>query len=801
MHVEANRVTNPRFWAAALFALLGSYAYCQPDYAEIIGDFRADELRDAVRSLGSGSRLGGPRGSNLDWIRGSKGLGRLGEVWEEPFTVTIPDSAARGMLSIAGKKITLHPLWPNGVRTNTCEIDSQIIYGGRGTTSEFDGKRVKGAVVVLEFQSEQGWNNAARLGARAVIFIEPEIADRGEMETKWSEIPLDIPRFWASRKDSDTLRSASGKATLQCKQEWVEFKSANFMTALSSNDPEMGDEWVIVSAYADGSSGVPGLSPAADQAAGMAALSALVRHFKAFPPKRSVLFMATSAHFQGMQGMRSFIEKRFQKGWDVTNGKLPQCIYTLDLSTGSSSVSSLAKGWWFDYRDENHENERPISRALMQHVPGIAEALRMDVERVAFDGVNNPDGRNWKNNVPGRFGIEAEIVNMAGPTSITFMTNADVRDRQDTPHDTIGYVDTGNLLSQVRTIACLLHHALNDTQVETANAPSVPYREGRPLRRMSLMAGFGTVEGKVLRYDPQRSFLPDVPVTGAIVEYARFHRTYMGIRGTDYFRAAGPAANFAIYGVPTVTAWGSDRRYPIAFMAYALDERGSITHAADYGIQGSGQFAAYFMMTTSYKEAPMVVFPCVPVQLLGLIDPHQLRVINNLFVIDARNNGSPPSYSFVAPLGSLGLRSFVENSAVVFAPHGRQLKVIAGAGYIDTSLLLLNVDKDNEVGKGFVPGEAFGRATIALQGAHDLWSINEWRRRLLAGHHIANDGLDQLQSQSGEDLRKAELAFRNAQYAEGSRYTQRAWGRALRAHPQYKRTMADIVNGLVFFLA
>ncbi|MEO7454000.1 MAG: ABC transporter permease, partial [Fimbriimonadales bacterium] len=28
-----------------------------------------------------------------------------------------------------------------------------------------------------------------------------------------------------------------------------------------------------------------------------------------------------------------------------------------------------------------------------------------------------------------------------------------------------------------------------------------------------------------------------------------------------------------------------------------------------------------------------------------------------------------------------------------------------------------------------------------------------------------------------------------------------AWGRALRAHPQYKRTMADIVNGLVFFLA
>ena len=795
---KLNRVTSPKFWAVAAAALLGSLALGQ-DYRAIIADFRADELKAGIEVIAGEFRLGGPRGRALEWVKRS--LAEAGEVRAEPFVVTIPDPNARGMLTLGSTNMTVHPLWPNGVRTSTGDIRAPITYAGRGTTPEFDGKAVRGSIVVLEFESEQGWNNAARLGARAVVFIEPDLATRGEIETKWSEVPTNIPRFWVSREYASLLRDASGSADLKCKQDWVDFETANLMAALPSNDPEMGDEWVVVSTYIDGASGVPGLAPAADQSAGMTALSALIRHFKSNKPKRSVLFLATSAHFQGMQGMRSFIEARFQNGWDVTGGKTPLCIYTLDLSTRSSSISTLAKGWWFDYRDENHENERPISRALMQYAPKIAEAMRMPVDRVAFDGINNPDGRHWKNNVPGRFGVESEIVNMAGPTSITFMTNADVRDHQDTPHDTVERVNTGNLLAQVRTIACLLRHALGDTQNETSKTASIPYRDGRPLRRMSLMAGFGTVEGRVLRYDPQRSFLPDVAVTGAIVEYPRFYRNYMGIRGTDYYRASGTEAKYNIYGVPTVTAWGNNMRFPVSFMAYATDAQGEITYATDYGIQGEGQFAAFFMMTTSHREAAMVVFHCIPVPLFGLVDPHQLKSINYLNVMDARNNGSPPSFSSLAPLGGLGLRSFVENSAIIFAPHGRQLKVAAGAGYVDTSLLILNADAEHYQGTGIVPGSPLPLGQAGLQSAHDLWSINEWRRGILGKHHISNAGLDALQDRAGADLKGAKAAFESNEFTEGSRLSQQAWGRALRAHPQYRKTISDIVNGLVFFLA
>lgn len=784
----------------SLFAISAA-SLAGTDYRDIISQISTAEVRDAVVALSSASRLGGPRGAALDWVVGPSCLGAIGEVRREPFTVTIPDPSSRGTLRANGSDITVYPLWPNSVRTNTCDVSGTLIYAGNGEVGEFDGKPVSGAIVLMNFASEHGWLTAARLGAKAVIFLEPDRASRGEMETKWSEVPTNVPRFWLPRAGAERAKRAVGSAVrLQCRQDWIDYQTENAMAALRSADPEMGDEWIVVCAYVDGASGVPGLGQAADQAAGGAALGSIIKYFKSHPPKRSVLFLATSAHFQAMQGMRNFLEKRFQEGWDVTDGKTPLCFFTLDLSTQSSSVSALAKGWWFDYRDENVEGEESIARALFQHAPDIASALRMDMERVCFDGVNNPDGRDWRNSVPGRFGVEAEIVNMAGPNAITFMTSADVRDLQDTPHDTIDKVDTGNLVAQTRTIACLLHDALNDSQDESLPEDTVPYRGGGRLDRMSLMAGFGTIEGRVLRYDPQRSFLPDVPVTGAIVELPKFYRTYMGIRGLEFHRAGGPDAAFQILGVPTVTAWGESNRYPLAFLAYAFDEDGDIAYATDFGIQGAGQFTSMFMMSTSYRNAPIVVFPCKAIQFLGLVDPLQMRAINSLTVLDARNNGAPPTFSFMAPLGSFRLRSYVESSALVFAPE-MPLKILGGSGLADLSLLLLNSTSEVPEGEGFLADGGLPEGNAALQSAHDLWAISEWRRKILDKHHITNAGLDDLLASAGTDVRQAKQAYDEGRYRDGDRLTQRAWGYALRVHPKYKSTMADIVNGVVFFLA
>ncbi|MCL6645091.1 MAG: aminotransferase class I/II-fold pyridoxal phosphate-dependent enzyme [Dehalococcoidia bacterium] len=126
---------------------------------------------------------------------------------------------------------------------------------------------------------------------------------------------------------------------------------------------------------------------------GLAALLELARYFKANPPKRSVLLLVTSGHFQGMAGMREFMDARFRDGWAITGGRAPVCFFTLDISGGWGALAAHAQGWWLRYRMENFERERGIVRALRDRTEGIARTFGKEVQQLLVDAVNNPDGR------------------------------------------------------------------------------------------------------------------------------------------------------------------------------------------------------------------------------------------------------------------------------------------------------------------------------------------------------------------------------------------------------------------------
>merc|ERR1712000_719038 len=64
----------------------------------------------------------------------------------------------------------------------------------------------RGSIVLADFNSGTKWINAAMLGAKAVIFIEPEITMRGEAENKFLTVPANIPRFWIRRADGEKLK-------------------------------------------------------------------------------------------------------------------------------------------------------------------------------------------------------------------------------------------------------------------------------------------------------------------------------------------------------------------------------------------------------------------------------------------------------------------------------------------------------------------------------------------------------------------------------------------------------------------
>ncbi|GIX07080.1 MAG: hypothetical protein KatS3mg115_1483 [Candidatus Poribacteria bacterium] len=176
----------------------------------------------------------------------------------------------------------------------------------------------RGAIVLADFNSSTDWINAAMLGAQAVLFIEPEETVRGEAENKFLTVPANVPRFWISKEDAAFLLGLLGESgaernitgQLTAEMRWEKRVGQNITGFLPGSDPVLSEELVIIQAYYDSMSVVPLLAPGAETTSGIATMFELIRLFQQpeFRPSRSVLFVATGGHFQGLAGMRAFME-------------------------------------------------------------------------------------------------------------------------------------------------------------------------------------------------------------------------------------------------------------------------------------------------------------------------------------------------------------------------------------------------------------------------------------------------------------------------------------------------------------
>ena len=181
----------------------------------------------------------------------------------------------------------------------------------------------QGSVALVDFNSSTKWINAAMLGAKAVLFIEPETTIRGEAENKFLTVPANIPRFWIGKEDAEELLAMLGEGETQMESSpqklyarltstitWEQRIGQNIRGFLEGGDPTLKDELVVITGYYDSMSVVPAMAPGADPTGGIATLLELARIFsqEEFRPGRSLLFVATDAHFQGLGGMRAFME-------------------------------------------------------------------------------------------------------------------------------------------------------------------------------------------------------------------------------------------------------------------------------------------------------------------------------------------------------------------------------------------------------------------------------------------------------------------------------------------------------------
>jgi len=218
--------------------------------------------------------------------------------------------------------------------------------------SKLDEKMFKGKAMTYYGRWTYKYEIAAQKGAAAAVIIhetEPAAYPYSVVKSSWAKenFELDTPdknkdavqaRSWITLdvakklladcgQDFDALKKAAitkefrpmalnAKATIDIKQQLRSFKSHNVIGKLEGSDQKLKDEYVIYTAHWDHLGRHPELqgdqifNGAVDNASGDAAviqLAAAVAKLNP-PPKRSVLFMCTTAEEAGLLGAKFYAE-------------------------------------------------------------------------------------------------------------------------------------------------------------------------------------------------------------------------------------------------------------------------------------------------------------------------------------------------------------------------------------------------------------------------------------------------------------------------------------------------------------
>ena len=279
-------------------------------------------LRESINALAAvGSRISGYPGSEkaTEYVYEQLIAAGVKGVKKEPFTIAVPvDKGASLTLAQSGQKFTLFNLWPNLVRTNTLPpegLEGEIVYGALGEYVEFNGRPMDGRIVLMEFNSWDRWVQAVSLGAKAIIFIEPESTTNSQTWGKFSGAPLNVPRYWMPREAALNLQRQLAVdqplvGKLHSRMDWENHPTWNIWGTVPGRDDSLKNETIIVQAQYDGFSIVPALAPAAESAASVAGLLELARHLQKNPPARTIVLAATAAHhYQYGRGISEFLNR------------------------------------------------------------------------------------------------------------------------------------------------------------------------------------------------------------------------------------------------------------------------------------------------------------------------------------------------------------------------------------------------------------------------------------------------------------------------------------------------------------
>ena len=286
------------------------------DYDALAGAIDAAEMRRDIERLSScASRALGYEGADRAAEYVVKRLEAIGySVRRETFPEVMPiDHGGRLECAQLAEPIPLHALWPNLARTPSTGPEGftgELIYARDGQYRWYDGRQVDGSIVILDFNSTNNYLKAFMLGARAVIFLEPDRPERKEAEAKLIAVPVYSPKYYVQKQYVPkllALEKQRARATVHCRMVWERVKGTNIIADVAGTQAGLAKDGALLVAYFDAMSVAPALCPGADQACGVAVWLQMARMLKKSPPARPVTLLATNAHFMNNAGVKNFL--------------------------------------------------------------------------------------------------------------------------------------------------------------------------------------------------------------------------------------------------------------------------------------------------------------------------------------------------------------------------------------------------------------------------------------------------------------------------------------------------------------
>lgn len=748
-----------------------------------------------------------------------KGFGLSVEVQEYPILIPM-DHGANITVPSTGEVFKAYPLWPNMVQCSPTPregISGPLVYVGSGDLEDFDGKRIEGSIVLMDFNSFYNWLNAAKLGAKAVIFIEPEETVRMEAESKVILTPIYFPRVYVSRDVGERLRILAKENTVVTLRSSMRFEWRTGKNIIGVLEGERDDEIIILAAHYDSWSPVPSKAPGAFDAIQISTLLEIARVLSAHKPKRTLWFLALSGHYQNVMGAREFVEKYYFQNQTYHSGQ-KKILAFIDLELASDGNLLT---WDYILDAFAISSQETFSNLLLQkYIPDASEVLNLPIKKYVLpEYLRDPFEISFFSP-----SFDSEPVSCSASLALSFITMKTLKPKFLIPTNEADKIELTDefVNTQIKFIMYVAYRLANDdlTRYENLNWRPALRQFSPPAGGGSAGAGLITLEGQVVTFNYSTGFYSPVP--NALVVLHRYsgglghetpsdqerHHPLWGIIITK----ADENGRFVVHGLEHwMTGQASAYRFNI--LAFVVDpSTGQITYAPELGVYGGGGgiFAGYQFLGVQFDRHPYilktVVFRCKSLTIYDTYDAFNIlsprkrvNLIGQLqqdlpsIVINEFNSHTPPlSWGMISP------QDTGEPLAIIFVPPEIKFEVllvghIGGADY--PCGILNNASETIPSGTGLcLQKESEALPYTGFRFFECLYWIANERYLILRSYHIYDQLSDRWHHGSLEIFKSALDAFSKYRYSEAYDTLYDAWNMEANAYRRITEMTKDTVN-------